>query len=215
MKEALVKMPLIEIDDNEEWDKAETYPSVGRYLLKRANGDVSTVDVQTLKVEENRAVVYECFIGQPKLYDASDIVTAEDYNALKDEIEDIKEAADKENDSFVKRLQSEFDKKKELLEKEHEKRMADLEHEYKMKMMQLDLDTPKRFGQGEWVSGRTLLEVVRTLSSGKADVQQKQERCVTNTLEEGTYKVDADCYGISEDDGRKIVVYPRKNYENR
>ena len=48
-------------------------------------------------------------------------------------------------------------------------RRMELEQEYEMKKMQLELDTPKRFAQGEWVSGKTLTEIIRTLVAGKKE----------------------------------------------
>lgn len=49
-------------------------------------------------------------------------------------------------------------------------RRMELEQEYEKKMMQLKLDTPKRFAQGEWVSGKTLTEIIKTLAGkGKED----------------------------------------------
>lgn len=48
-------------------------------------------------------------------------------------------------------------------------RRMELEQEYEMKKMQLELETPKRFAQGEWVSGKTLTEIIRTLSGGKKE----------------------------------------------
>ena len=48
-------------------------------------------------------------------------------------------------------------------------RRMELEQEYEKKIMQLELDTPKRFAQGEWVSGKTLTEIIRTLTAGKKE----------------------------------------------
>ena len=53
--------------------------------------------------------------------------------------------------------------------KNYQLRKMELEHEYEQKKMQLELDTPKRFAQGEWVSGKTLTEIIRTLTAGKKE----------------------------------------------
>ena len=45
----------------------------------------------------------------------------------------------------------------------------ELEHEYEQKKLQLELDTPKRFAQGEWVSGKTLTEIIKALTAGKKE----------------------------------------------
>ena len=68
------------------------------------------------------------------------------------------------------------DKEAEInkLEKDNEQKLAmrrmELETEYEKKKMQLELETPKRFAQGEWVSGKTLTEIIKTLAGkGKED----------------------------------------------
>jgi len=43
-------------------------------------------------------------------------------------------------------------------------RRMELEQEYEKKKLQLELETPKRFAQGEWVSGKTLTEIIKTLA---------------------------------------------------
>lgn len=37
------------------------------------------------------------------------------------------------------------------------------EHKHEIKMLKLEQETPKRFEQGEWVSGQTLAEIIKTL----------------------------------------------------
>jgi len=53
--------------------------------------------------------------------------------------------------------------------KDYQLRKMELEHEYEQKKMQLELDTPKRFAQGEWVSGKTLTEIIKTLTAEKKE----------------------------------------------
>ena len=54
-------------------------------------------------------------------------------------------------------------------EQELETRRQELEHEYELKNIQLEHDVPKRFAQGEWVSGKTLTEIIKTLAAGKKE----------------------------------------------
>ena len=54
-------------------------------------------------------------------------------------------------------------------EQELEMRRQELEHEYELKKMQLEHDVPKRFAQGEWVSGKTLTEIIKTLAGGNKE----------------------------------------------
>ena len=53
-------------------------------------------------------------------------------------------------------------------------RRMELEQEFEMKKMQLDLETPKRFAQGEWVSGKTLTEIIKTLAGKNESVKKKE-----------------------------------------
>ena len=66
-------------------------------------------------------------------------------------------------------LQYRIDTLSEADEQKLAMRRMELEQEYEKKMMQLELDTPKRFAQGEWVSGKTLTEIIRTLTAGKKE----------------------------------------------
>lgn len=54
-------------------------------------------------------------------------------------------------------------------EKNYQLRKMELEHEYEQKKLQLELETPKRFAQGEWVSGKTLTEIIKSLTAGKKE----------------------------------------------
>ena len=55
--------------------------------------------------------------------------------------------------------------KQAQLDADFTSRMRDLQHDYEMRKQQLELETPKRFAQGEWVSGKTLTEIIKTLAS--------------------------------------------------
>ena len=54
-------------------------------------------------------------------------------------------------------------------EQELEMRRQELEHEYELKKILLEHDVPKRFAQGEWVSGKTLTEIIKALSGGNKE----------------------------------------------
>ena len=68
-----------------------------------------------------------------------------------------------------KELQYRIDTLSEADEQKLAMRRIELEQEYEMKKLQLELDTPKRFAQGEWVSGKTLTEIIRTLTAGNKE----------------------------------------------
>ena len=135
-----------------------------------------------------------CFVGQPELLDPDEWVLATDLeNAKNDaiaavtnircEMEDMKSAhqdelADKERDCqrMIEAAQAEAKAVKDCLaereaklndeyEQKYQLRKLELEQEYERKRHQLELDIPKRFGQGEWVSGKTLVEIVKALAA--------------------------------------------------
>lgn len=68
-----------------------------------------------------------------------------------------------------KELQYRIDTLSEADEQKLAMRRIELEQEYEKKKLQLELDIPKRFAQGEWVSGKTLTEIIRTLTAGKKE----------------------------------------------
>lgn len=76
-------------------------------------------------------------------------------------------------DKLIKEKEAELQQRMDALDNESAKnyqlRKMELEQEYEKKKMQLELDTPKRFAQGEWVSGKTLTEIIRTLTAGKTE----------------------------------------------
>ena len=135
-----------------------------------------------------------CFVGQPELRDPDEWVLATDLeNAKNDaiaavtnircEMENMKSAhqdelADKERDCqrIIDAAQDEAKAVKDCLaereaklndeyEQKYQLRKLELEQEYERKRHQLELDIPKRFGQGEWVSGKTLVEIVKALAA--------------------------------------------------
>lgn len=139
-----------------------------------------------------------CFVGQPELLDPDEWTLAIDlkneklaYDAdLKRMEEQMREANERheaemaeqkekceaacreteENcDKLIKEKEAELSAHVEENDRTLAMRRMELEHEYEKKKMQLELDTPKRFAQGEWVSGKTLTEIIRTLAAGKKE----------------------------------------------
>ena len=69
----------------------------------------------------------------------------------------------KDMDALADKYYKELEAKKHELDQEFELKRQALEHEYEMKMKDLETEMPKRFEQGEWVSGKTLSEIIKTL----------------------------------------------------
>lgn len=87
----------------------------------------------------------------------------------KEKCEAICRETEKNCDKLIKERQAELSAHAEKNDRTLAMRRMELEQEYEMKKMQLELDTPKRFAQGEWVSGKTLTEIIRTLVAGKKE----------------------------------------------
>lgn len=196
---------MIEMAASDNYYLAKHYPKSGRYIIRRDNGDTSIVDVQLGNIavgearsEDEQAMVYECFIGQPDLFDPDDwaptidienikLAAQADVENIKCEMADMKSAhedelADKEREcqTMIEAAQAEtraakegYEARKAELQEQMDATLAtrrlELENEFELKKMQLELDTPKRFAQGEWVSGKTLVEIVRTLAGYKKE----------------------------------------------
>ena len=176
MKEMMIRLPMIEMAASDNTCLAKHYPKSGRYIIRRDNGDTSVADVQLRPIgkgearsDDEQATVYECFLGQPDLLDPDDWALAIDIenvklasqaavNKIKEEMENLKAA----HNSEMVELQEKIDATLAM-------RRNELEHEYELKKMQLELDTPKRFAQGEWVSGKTLKEIVEVLARDKKE----------------------------------------------
>ena len=139
-----------------------------------------------------------CFVGQPEILDPDEWALAIDLENTKNAYEaDCKrmeeqmreanerheaemagqkakcEAICRETEENCKKLIEEKEKELSAHAEENDRTLAmrrmELEQEYEMKKMRLELDTPKRFAQGEWVSGKTLTEIIRTLTAGKKE----------------------------------------------
>ena len=87
--------------------------------------------------------------------------------------EDICHKTEENCNKLIKEKETELQRRMDALDdksaKDYQLRKMELEQEYEQKKMQLELDTPKRFAQGEWVSGKTLTEIIRTLTAGKKE----------------------------------------------
>jgi hypothetical protein len=197
MKEVLIELPHIEVSDYVEIGKKRSYPAVGRYAVSLPSGDVYVVDVQTWPDSDNpeEPVCYvAAFMGQPNLLKSEEWTLKTDIenleNAHKEDLEqkDLQIANLNQDIAILKKqhsdelteLEQEYERKKlqleldtEQLRKEDQQSLAtrrmELEQEYEKKKLQLELDTPKRFAQGEWVSGKTLTEIVRILTGEKKE----------------------------------------------
>lgn len=139
-----------------------------------------------------------CFVGQPEILDPDEWILAIDAKAAKisyeadrklmeeqmreanerheaemaeqkEKCEAICRETEKNCDKLIKERQAELSASAEENGRTLAMRRMELEQEYEMKKIQLELDTPKRFAQGEWVSGKTLTEIIRTLVAGKKE----------------------------------------------
>lgn len=199
MKEMMIKLPMIEMAATADAWQAKHYPKSGRYIIRRDNGDISVADVQMKEIEigearcddERLLSLYETFVGQPELFDPYEWVLAIDVESkiktVHAELERTKakmqhdcdkkcEAMQQEHDATVAGLKKEvaelrmaMARSSEKFEKEYNDKRTELEHEYELRQQALDLTVPKRFGQGEWVSGKTLAEIIKTLAGKKEE----------------------------------------------
>ena len=149
-------------------------------------------------IDEDANSVCSCFVGQPVVLDPDEWALAIDVENAKlayeadrkrmesqareanerheDEMAEQKakcEAICRETEENCKKLIEEKEKELSAHAEENDRTLAmrrmELEQEYEKKKLQLELDTPKRFAQGEWVSGKTLTEIIRTLTAGKKE----------------------------------------------
>lgn len=147
-------------------------------------------------IDEDTLSACTCFVGQPEILDPDEWTLAIDlenarlaYEADRKRMEEQMreanerheaemaeqkekcEAACRETEENCKKLIEEKEKELSAHAEENDRTLAmrrmELEQEYEKKKLQLELDTPKRFAQGEWVSGKTLTEIIRALTAGK------------------------------------------------
>jgi hypothetical protein len=136
-------------------NKKDLYPHDGVFLLKRIDGIMSVVSVE--RGTDNADYCYgfiETIIGSKPTIASENVMNARDVDKTLDEMRD---KYSKKNEQREKELQAAYEMRKEKLE-----------HDYEMKKLQLEQEMPKRFEQGEWVSGKTLTDIIKTLV-GKED----------------------------------------------
>lgn len=149
----------LEMLDNMPIDcnKKDLYPHDGVFLLKRIDGTMSVASVERGTQDGDYCYGFtETIIGSKPTITSENVMDARDVNKKLDEMSD---KYYKEGEQRKKDLQAEFDLRKEKLE-----------HDYEMCTLQLEQEMPKRFEQGEWVSGKTLSDIIKTLV-GKEDKQ--------------------------------------------
>lgn len=153
--EMLDNMP---IDSN----KKDLYPHDGVFLIRRIDGmmSVATVDRGT-DSNEYCLNFMETIIGSRPTIASENVMDARDVNK---KLEEMSDKYYKEGEQRKKELQADFDLRKEKLE-----------HDYEMRTLQLEQEMPKRFEQGEWVSGKTLSEIIKTLVGKENKPCQHQE----------------------------------------
>lgn len=185
----MIRLPMVTAATDSELQKARTYPKSGRYIVQIDNGDVAIADVMLRNVEPGEVRPYDedvqswctCYVGQPELFDPGDWVPA----AVRREIDEMKaaheeEMAAKEREcqrlidtarADAEKAREDYEQRRDGLAAEYEQnyqlRRMELEQDYERRQHQLELDIPKRFGQGEWVSGKTLVEIVKALATEK------------------------------------------------
>lgn len=136
-------------------NKKNLYPHDGVFLLKRVDGIMSVVSVERGTADADYCYGFiETIIGSKPTIASENVMDARDVNKTLDEMRD---KYSKKNEQREKELQVAYEMRKEKLE-----------HDYEMKKLQLKQEMPKRFEQGEWVSGKTLTDIIKTLV-GKED----------------------------------------------
>ena len=186
MKEMMLRLPVVEVSSSDDLWQAKFWRRNGRYIVRRDNGDVSVADVTLrpgvigeIRADDERLQHFmEVYVGQPKLIDPDEI--DEHIAELNEQIAQMKvqhdaELAhkDKECKAWLDEKEAELNERYTTLKEANEQKLAmqrkELEHEFEMKKMKLDLETPKRNAQGEWISGKTLTEIIKTLSGGRKE----------------------------------------------
>lgn len=138
-------------------NKKDLYPHDGVFLLKRIDGTMSVVSVERGTQDGDYCYGFiETIIGSKPTIASENVMDARDVNKKLDEMSD---KYYKEGEQRKKELQADFDLREEKLK-----------HDYEMRTLQLEQEMPKRFEQGEWVSGKTLSDIIKTLV-GKEDKQ--------------------------------------------
>lgn len=149
----------LEMLDNMPIDcnKKVLYPHDGVFMLKRIDGTMSVASVERGTQDGDYCYGFtETIIGSKPTIASENVMDARDVNKKLDEM----------SDKYYKKTEQ---REKEL-QADYEMRKEKLEHEYEIKKLQMEQEMPKRFEQGEWVSGKTLSDIIKTLV-GKEDKQ--------------------------------------------
>ena len=152
-KEMWIKLKVIDgISQDTESNLNSLYPASGTYILKRSDGLMSVVNVN--KGSEKYVCMFqEVFVGAPESMEGENVMDCREVN--------------EKMDDMIRRYDKDVEMRKRELESEFEKKEMQLRHEYEMRMKELESEMPKRFEQGEWISGKTLTEIVKTLAGRK------------------------------------------------
>jgi len=140
-----------ELTANDPTNQKVLYPHDGTFVVIRPDGTKSVVWVVRGNTEYDYCQQFqETFIsGECASLDSENVMDARVVN--------------KDMDALADKYYKELEAKKHELDQEFELKRQALEHEYEMKMKDLETEMPKRFEQGEWVSGKTLSEIIKTL----------------------------------------------------
>ena len=160
--EAFIKLEVIRgLAPNDYANKKVNFPHDGSFLIIRTDGvmSVATVVLGNNEDKENCQTFQECWIGAPEMMDAGNVMDCREVNVKMDAMRD--------------RYEADLKQKKTELDAEFEQKRMALEHEYEIKKLELEKEMPKRFEQGEWVSGKTLTDIIKTLTGNNSINTQK------------------------------------------
>lgn len=134
----------------------DLYPHDGIFLIRRIDGMMSVVEVERGAGNEICKNYLDTIVGSRPTIDSDDVMHVSEFN--------------KKTEEYFKWCDEQYQQRKKELQAEFNLRKEKLEHDYEMKNLQLEQEMPKRFEQGEWVSGKTLSDIIKTLV-GKEDKQ--------------------------------------------
>ena len=155
--EAFIKLEVIRgLAPNDYANKKVNFPHDGSFLIIRTDGvmSVATVVLGNNEEKEGCQTFQECWIGAPEMMDAGNVMDCREVNVKMDAMRD--------------RYDADLKQKKTELDAEFEQKRMALEHEYEIKKLELEKEMPKRFEQGEWVSGKTLTDIIKTLTGNNS-----------------------------------------------
>ena len=153
-KRVFVELEMIEgVEPGAQVETNALYPHSGTFLLKRTDGMMSVVNI-------NKGVepYPECAMSWQEVF-------VPNANTLESQFVMDSRDVDAQMNAMIRRYDDDVARRKHDLEQEYDKKRMELEHDYQMRMKDLETEMPKRFEQGEWVSGKTLTEIVKALAS--------------------------------------------------